>query len=153
MRADLGIDNGFEPFISDADVSLDGRKGHVPIKDLRDMGAKQLFAVESVSLFSPNTEMEDFFLMQGLTPIPRHGVTPVEGVVLIASHADQGLLVTPGPSAQQVIKTRLVIVLSLSSLLFGTTVRLPPSSWLKQPGRDTTPRPFRFMVIVFGILC
>lgn len=52
--------------------------------------------------------------MQGLTPVPCHGVTPVVGAVLIASHADQGLLVTPGPGAQQVIKTRLVIVLSLS---------------------------------------
>lgn len=63
---------------------------NVPIKDLRDMGAKHLFAVESVSLFSPNTET---FLKQGLTSVPRHGVTPVMGIVLIASHADQGLLV------------------------------------------------------------
>lgn len=61
MCAHLGIDNGFEPFITDTGVSLDGSKEHLPIKDLCDTGAKQLFAVESVSLFSPNTEMEDFF--------------------------------------------------------------------------------------------
>lgn len=62
--------------------------------------------------------------MQDLTPVPRHGVTPVVGVVLIASHADQGLLVTPGPGAQQVIKTRLVIVLSLLFYLGPQSVSL-----------------------------
>lgn len=61
MCADLVIDNGFEPFIADTGVSLDGSKEHVQIKVLCDIGAKQLFALESVSLFSPNTEMEGFF--------------------------------------------------------------------------------------------
>lgn len=60
MCADPGIDNGFGPFIADTGVSLDGSKQHVPIKDLRTTGAKQLFTVESVSLFSPYTEMEIF---------------------------------------------------------------------------------------------
>lgn len=36
MCTHLGIDNGFEPFIADTAVSLDGSKEHVPINDLRD---------------------------------------------------------------------------------------------------------------------
>lgn len=49
--ADPGIENGFEPFIADVGVSLDGSKERVPIRDLRDTGAKQSFTVESVSSY------------------------------------------------------------------------------------------------------
>lgn len=61
MCADLGIYNGFDPFIVDIGVSLDSSKKHVSIKNLHDTGAKQLFAVELVSVLSPNTEKGDFF--------------------------------------------------------------------------------------------
>ncbi|XP_045930718.1 uncharacterized protein LOC123986486 [Micropterus dolomieu] len=73
---DLGSGNGFEPFIADAVVSLVGKEERVPIKILRDTGAKHSFIVQSVLSFSSATETGDFILMQGmemgLIPVPRH---------------------------------------------------------------------------------
>ena len=82
----------FEPFIADAVVSLVGSEERVPIKILRDTGAKHSFILESALPFSPATEMGDFILMQGmemgLVFVPRHKLVLdcdlVQGVVAVA---------------------------------------------------------------------
>ena len=96
---------GFEPFIADAVVSLVGGKERVPIKVLRDTGAKHSFIVGSVLPFSPVTETGDFILMRGMgmeqIPVPLHNMVlecdlvhgvvavgvrpalPIDGVVMI----------------------------------------------------------------------
>lgn len=76
--------------------------------------AKQLFAVECYHLIQRRGTFFDARCDTCSTPWD-----DPSGGGCANSHADQGLLVTPGPDAQQVIKTRLVIVLSLSFLLFG----------------------------------
>lgn len=57
MCADLGIYNGFDPFIAGIGVSLDSSKKHVSIKNLHD--TRQ--AVVCCGVLSPNTEKGDFF--------------------------------------------------------------------------------------------
>ena len=108
VSADPGSSNGFEPFIADAVVFLVGSKERVPIKILRDTGAKHSFIVESVLPFSSKTETGDFILMRGmgleLTPVPRHNMVlecdlvrgavavgvrpalPIEGVAMIVGN-------------------------------------------------------------------
>lgn len=71
--------SGFEPFITDAQVSLEGRSERVNIKVLRDTGAKHSFIVESALPFSTESAVGDFILMRGMelgsVPVPRHNVT------------------------------------------------------------------------------
>ncbi|KAK7895222.1 hypothetical protein WMY93_020547 [Mugilogobius chulae] len=72
------VDKDFAPFIHDAYVSLVGGEQRVPIKLLRDTGAKQSFIVESVLPFSSATETGECVLMHGMElgviPVPRHTV-------------------------------------------------------------------------------
>lgn len=63
---DLEVGYYFEPFIADTLVSLVGSDQRVPIKLLRDTGARHSCIVESVLPFSPKTEREDFVLMKGM---------------------------------------------------------------------------------------
>lgn len=55
-------DSCTEPFIADAVLSLVGSDKRVPIKLLRDTGAKHSFILESVLPFSPELETGDFIL-------------------------------------------------------------------------------------------
>jgi len=81
----------FQPFIADAVVSLGGSEERVPIKLLRDTGAKHSFILESALPFSPATETRDFILMRGmkmgLVPVLRHKMVLdcdlVQGVVVV----------------------------------------------------------------------
>lgn len=77
--------SGFEPFITDAHVSLVGSSECVKIKVLRDTGAKHSFIVESALPFSSNSAVGDFILMRGMelgcVPVPRHNVTLKSGFV------------------------------------------------------------------------
>lgn len=72
------MDKDFAPFIHDAYVSLVGGDQRVPIKLLRDTGAKHSFMVVSALPFSPASETGDFVLMHGMElgviPVPRHTV-------------------------------------------------------------------------------
>lgn len=88
---DPGNDNDFKPFIADAVVSLAGSEKRVPVKLLRDTGAKHSFNVASVLPFSSASETGDFILMQGMVmepvPVPWHNVVHycalVQGAVAI----------------------------------------------------------------------
>lgn len=70
--------SGFEPFITDARVSLVGTTGSVSIKVLRDTGAKHSFIVDSVLPFSSKSHANDFIVMRGMElgyiSVPRHNV-------------------------------------------------------------------------------
>lgn len=72
------VDKDFAPFIHDAHVSVVGSEQRVPIKLLRDTGAKHSFIVSSVLPFSAATETGDFVLMHGMElgviPVPRHTI-------------------------------------------------------------------------------
>ncbi|KAJ4920941.1 hypothetical protein JOQ06_023085 [Pogonophryne albipinna] len=89
--ADLEVGSVFEPFITEAVVSMVGSDKYVPIKVLRDTAARYSFIVESVLPFSSETETGDFVLMRGmemgLIPVQRHTVVLdcelVRGVVSI----------------------------------------------------------------------
>lgn len=88
---DLVQDSGFEPFIADAFVSLVGSDKHLPIKLLRDTGAKHSFVVESVLPFSLESATNDYVLMRGMEmgwiPVPRHAMELycelVQGIVSV----------------------------------------------------------------------
>lgn len=88
---DLDAGSSFEPFITEAVVSVVGSDTYVPIKVLRDTAARYSFIVESALPFSSETETGDFVLMRGmemgLIPVPRHTIVLdcelVRGVVSI----------------------------------------------------------------------
>ena len=133
MFVDPGNDNDFKPFIADAVVSLVGSEKRVPIKLLRDTGAKHSFIVASVLPFSSASETGDFVLMQGmgmeLIPVPRHNMVldcalvqgvvaigvrpalPIDGVVMILGNDLAGGAVwADGPPPPVVTPKPLVLV-------------------------------------------
>lgn len=57
VSAVSAVESDFEPFVADAVVSLAGSGKKVPIKILRDTGAKHSFIVESVLPVSHESEM------------------------------------------------------------------------------------------------
>uniref|UniRef100_A0A3P8WEH2 Gypsy retrotransposon integrase-like protein 1 n=1 Tax=Cynoglossus semilaevis TaxID=244447 RepID=A0A3P8WEH2_CYNSE len=81
--AESNEDDDFSAFISDGYVSLCGEK--VPIKILRDTGAKHSFICESVLPFSSYSDTRNFILMRGMgmtmVPVPVHKMELVSGFV------------------------------------------------------------------------
>lgn len=78
VKSNEVVDKDFAPFIHDAYVSLLGSEERVPIKLLRDTGAKHSFIVSTVLPFSKATETGECVLMHGMElgviPVPRHTV-------------------------------------------------------------------------------
>ena len=70
--------SGFEPFLMDACVSLEGSADVVNVRVLRDTGAKHSFILESALPFSSESQVGDFIVMRGMelgyVPVPRHKV-------------------------------------------------------------------------------
>ena len=66
--------SGFEPFLIDACVSLEGSTDTVNVRVLRDTGAKHSFVVESAFPFSGESQVGDFIVSRGMelgyVPVP-----------------------------------------------------------------------------------
>uniref|UniRef100_A0A671XNE1 SCAN box domain-containing protein n=1 Tax=Sparus aurata TaxID=8175 RepID=A0A671XNE1_SPAAU len=121
----------FEPFIVNAVVSLVGSEERVPIKFLRDTGAKHSFILGSVLPFSPATETREFILMRGmemgLVPVLLHSMMldcdlvqgvvavgvrpalPVDGVALILGNDLAGSAVWASLPPSPVVTPKLLV--------------------------------------------
>ena len=85
VKTGNGNFSGFGAFVSDGFVSVSGGRDKVPVKILRDTGAKDSFILSSVVKFSQDTDTGDCLLVQGMgletLSVPLHKVSLACGFV------------------------------------------------------------------------